>query len=360
MSYPIIQFFSPDRLTTGQLLFFGCTDPTLVMQLAQQQPQLQLTLTDPSVGVLDAARQLFADNRLADVRIIPPPPAADPGSDFDLVLIDIPQSRALARRWLCEAQQRLVEGGWLYLSGPNDLGIKSLIEDMKALFGAVQPLGYGKHARAARAQKRAAREASQPVWATAPGIMPGSWYELDWMLDGQQHRLCSLPGVFSYEHVDAGSALLLESMQVPAGARVLDAGCGYGLLGIAAALRGATRVDMLDINHLAGAAAHENSARLSLPGDCYVETLVCDGLGCIADRCYDLIVSNPPFHQGKHTDHSAVTSFIQRGHALLAPDGLMLLVANVFLRYERELAQHFRTVNVLAENRSFRVLEAYD
>ena len=342
----------------GRVLFLGCGSGTLALELARQNPELDLTLTDILVSALDAARQLFKSHELTQAQIMPPPPVADPGDTFDLVVIGLPQSRALTRRWLCEAQQRLRVGGWLYISGPNELGIKSAITDLKALFGSAQLLGYGKHGRAARAQKQAQTSVPEPGWASEAGIMPGSWYTLDFMLDAQRYTLRSLPGVFSCERLDAGTLLLLDALKLTEGAHVLDAGCGYGPLGIAAALRGAAHVDLLDINMLAAASAHENIGRMPLAQAAHMEVLTCDGLACLSERRYDLIVSNPPFHQGKQTDRSAVNAFIEQGRNLLLPGGRLLLVANVFLRYERELSSLFRQVAVLAENHSFRVIEA--
>lgn len=344
---------------TGQVLFLGCASTELALHLAQQQPQLRLTITDPYVSALDAARQLFADHQQAHVHMLPPPPVADVGDDFDLVIIEQPQSRALARRWLCEAQQRLREKGWLYISGPNELGIKSVIADMQALFGSAQLLGYGNHGRAACAQKQVQHSDAAPAWASEPGIAPGSWHALPFSLDAHSYTLLSLAGVFSYERLDAGTALLLDAMDIPAGAQVLDAGCGYGALGIAAALRGAAQVDMLDINLLAVAAARENSIHIKLPSTAQLQVLACDGLSCVSDRRYDLIITNPPFHQGKQIDYAAVNHFVEHGKALLRPGGRLLLVENAFLHYERQLRSFFRQVAVRAENRSFRVIEAW-
>ena len=182
---------------TGQVLFLGCASTELALHLAQQHPQLRLTLTDAYVNVLDAAQQLVASNQLAHVHVLPPPPAADVGANFDLVIIEQPQSRALARRLLCEAQQRLRENGWLYISGPNELGIKSVIADTQALFGSVQLLGYGNHGRAACAQKRAQQRTAVPAWANQPGIATGRWPALPFSLDAPSSTLRSLAGVFS-------------------------------------------------------------------------------------------------------------------------------------------------------------------
>lgn len=338
-----------------RVALLGCGNGALGVALARRLRGGHLTLSDPSLIALRLARATLAANGVAnatvseDISLLP----AGAGA-FDRVVVLAPQSRALGRRWLVEAHGLLRAGGVLDVAGANGGGIKPLIADAAALFGAARTLGYGRGCRVGEAV-RAQEPPPAPAWATEPGIAPGTWHALRAELPGGPVELVSLPGIFSYDRLDQGTALLLQHLGPCAGLRVLDAGCGYGPLGVAAARLGAARVDMLDVSLLAVAAARENIARLALPG---AAAEASDALEAAAGRAYDLVVSNPPFHAGKAVDTAMAEAFFAQARALLAPGGRLLLVANRFLPYERHLRAHFRRVEAVAQSSSYKILAA--
>ncbi len=335
-----------------RILLLGCGHGALGVALARHAHAGHVTLSDPHLIALQAARRTLAINRVANaevsttISLLP-----DLAGQFDRVVILGPQSRALARRWLVEALGLLRPGGTLTLAGANRGGVQSLISDATALFGAAKTLGVGRGCRVAEATRRTAPP-PPPDWAATPGIAPGTWHTVMADLSGGVRELCSLPGVFSYEHLDAGTSLLLQSLPFPVGARVLDVGCGYGPLGVAAAAAGAAVVDMVDVNLLAVESARANAERYGVPGEVFFG----DGLTAVAGRQYDLIVSNPPFHAGGKVHTAAAQTFIAGSRALLAPGGRLALVANRFLPYDRTITAHFSRFVRLAENTAYHVL----
>ncbi len=338
--------------TGERILLLGCDHGSLGVALARAAPQGRVTLCDPSLIALQAARRALELSRIANAEVSAAISLL-PGlaGQFDRVVILGPQSRALARRWLVEALDLLRPGGVLTLAGANRGGVQSLIGDAVALFGVASTLGVGRGCRVAEAIRPAAPP-PPPDWAATPGIAPGTWHAFLADLPGGARELRSLPGVFSYEHLDAGTSLLLRSVCFPADARVLDVGCGYGPIGVAAAAAGAAVVDMVDINLLAIASARANAERYGLRG----EVVSGDGIAAVAGRQYDLIVSNPPFHVGGKVNTAAAEKFIAGSRTLLAPGGRLALVANRFLPYDRVIAAHFRHVEHLAEDKAYHVL----
>jgi 16S rRNA (guanine1207-N2)-methyltransferase len=336
-----------------RVLLLGCGHGALGVALARQLDAGRLTLSDPSLIALRMAARTLEANGVNGATVSPALSRlpAEAGS-FDRVVILAPQSRALARRWLVEAHELLRPGGALEIAGPNALGIQSLIADAAARFGAAASLGYGRGCRVGEALRQAAPP-PPPPWALAAGIAPGSWITVPAELPGGPVELVSLPGVFSADRLDPGTALLLQHGGLGPGLRVLDAGCGYGAIGVAAARLGAAQVDMLDVNLLAVAAAQENIGRLGLAN---AAATASDALEAAAGRRYDLVISNPPFHAGKALDAAMADAFIGQARALLAPGGRLALVANRFLPYERRLAPLFPRVEVAGESRSYRVL----
>ncbi|NTW03634.1 MAG: methyltransferase, partial [Oscillochloris sp.] len=277
-----------------RILLFGCGHAALGVALAHTAHRGTVLLYDPNVIALRSARRTMEINQITNAKtqeVISMLP--DLAGQLDRVVILGPQSRGLARRWLIEALELLRPGGLLTLAGANKGGIQSLISDAAGIFGSIRILGIGRGCRVAEAT-RPTTPPSPPAWAATPGIAPGTWHVFNAQLPTGSYELHSLPGIFSYDHLDAGTDLLLHRLPLPTGARVLDVGCGYGPIGIAAAAAGAASIDMLDVNLLAVAAARYNATRYGLCG----EVLASDGLNAVIGRQYDLIVSNPPFHAG--------------------------------------------------------------
>jgi 16S rRNA (guanine1207-N2)-methyltransferase len=75
-------------------------------------------------------------------------------------------------------------------------------------------------------------------------------------------------------------------------------------------------------------------------------------------RRYDVIVSNPPFHQGRADLPELGRAFIASAADALEPRGRLLIVANRHLPYESLLAARFAEVRQLALQDGFKVIEA--
>ncbi|MEN9939185.1 MAG: hypothetical protein RLZZ387_5764 [Chloroflexota bacterium] len=336
----------------ARIAVLGCGHGALGAALTRKSSGAALTLTDVNIVALSVAERTLAANDVQGVSLVERISLLpERAGTFDVVAIETPQSRPLARRWLVEAHALLRPGGSLYLAGPNDQGIQPLIGDAAALFGAAAQIGYGGRARVALAVRGDAPPS--PVWASEPGIAPGTWHEMEVEITGERLALRSLPGIFSYNRLDDGTRLLLEAMPALVGLRVLDAGCGYGVIGLVAARRGAATVDMVDASTLAVAAARANIRAHDIQG---AEAHASDALQAVVRRGYDLVLSNPPFHAGKAVDYDVAHVFIEQARALLPVGGRLVLVANRFIRYDDVMRGLFERVEILAQSKGFRVL----
>lgn len=273
---------------------------------------------------------------------------------FDAVLLPVPPDRRLTRRWLVLVAKVLADGGMLAMAGANTEGIKSVIADAKALFGPAKAENYAQKHRVAMFAGGTLPD-FQPEWATQPGIAFGTWEEVEVNTGQDVLSLATLPGVFAGNRLDVGTSLLLDYLQVAKGSRVLDVGCGAGAIGLTALRSGASQVDMTDVNLLAVAAVRETITRNAIAN---VRVFASDVYDALPGERYDLIVSNPPFHQGKMIDYTMPERLLREAPAHLHPDGSVLIVANAFLTYGRELERIFRNVEVVAATRQYHVLKA--
>lgn len=349
----------------GRFLYLGCGHGASAAALARSAPQAAGWLVDANQIALEMAQKTLELNHVANMALTDGLEIPEDGAPpFDDVIIDLPKGRRLAQRWLVQAHAALAPGGRLFVSGSKDEGIQPVLKDAQELFGQPAILGYKKGCRIARFVKPAAigggqassepvAAAQSPAWALQPGVALKSWFEMEIELAGRRLKMYSLPGIFAYDVLDAGTQLLLSCAHLPPGAHVLDLGCGYGAIGLYAALSGAAQVDLVDVNRWAIAAARQN---LAAHGVQNAQALPSDVLQALPNRRYTHILSNPPFHAGKAVDYQIAEAFIRQSWQGLEAGGQLILVANQFIRYEQIMRPIFGEVSLLAESGSYRVL----
>ena len=170
-------------------------------------------------------------------------------------------------------------------------------------------------------------------------------------LMGQRLELETRPGLFSPEHPDRGTLAMLSLVCFRPGMKVLDLGCGWGLVGVLAArLCGEENVVLSDIDPQAVAAAARNAARNGVPG---VQTVVSDGFSGLREAGFDLILSNPPYQ----SDFKVAKGFIEKGFNRLKLGGTLMMVTKRLDWYRNRLRAVFGGVRV-SEVDGYYVFEA--
>lgn len=172
---------------------------------------------------------------------------------------------------------------------------------------------------------------------------------------GHELALVSGSGVFARGRLDVGTAVLLRETEPPVGARrLLDLGCGYGVITAALATAvSAARVTAVDVNERALALTQENAVSLGV-GD---RVRALPPAEALADpEPYDEIWSNPPIRIGKPALHDLLLTWLPR----LDEGGRAVLVVGKNLgadSLQRWLGEQGWPTTRLASAKGFRVLE---
>jgi 23S rRNA (guanine1835-N2)-methyltransferase len=162
------------------------------------------------------------------------------------------------------------------------------------------------------------------LWCQRDGDRPRRRHEMTFqarIAGGPSCRFISRPGVFSYGRFDNGARALAETMTIHPGDRVLDVGCGCGTNGVFAAQQAGAggHVTFIDSNVRAVALADLNARGNGLTSFQTVASSHVEGLD---ESSFDVVLANPPYYA-----NSAIARlFVERGRALLKPEGRFYLV----------------------------------
>lgn len=269
---------------------------------------------------------------------------------FDLAVVHLPKSRDLLDLVLDLVST--VTSGRILLVGPLKGGITAAGKQLAKLFGNAVKLDAARHCALYETETDESRTSSLERWMIKHRVRAAD----------TELEVVSCPGVFSHGRLDEGTALLLETLSV-SGRKLavleqhgaLDFGCGCGVIGAFVHLRWPdARIDMVDANAYAVAAARETAQLHELPAD---RVYPSDVFSHVNGR-YGLIISNPPFHQGFDTEYGTVERFISGACSRLVPGGALRIVANHFLPYRPLIEARFGHCRTVAENSQYRVYEA--
>jgi 16S rRNA (guanine1207-N2)-methyltransferase len=256
--------------------------------------------------------------------------AADPPQEeFDLAAMPFTQGgeAELTRDLMQSAHQTLRPGGHLLVAVDNRRDAW-LHEEMRRLFGKVT--------------KRAGQGGVMYVGTRREPLKKPKNFRCEFKFrDGE--RLISVitrPGVFSHRRLDLGARALLEVMEISPGFRVLDLGCGAGVLSLAVAMR-AENVSVLSLDANAravecteqGAALNGiNSLTAQLNATAKVDDL----------ETFDVVLANPPYF----SNYRLAEIFLKGARRALKSGGQLLVVAKTSEWYEENMPRQFSNVTV--------------
>ncbi len=174
-------------------------------------------------------------------------------------------------------------------------------------------------------------------------------------LRGRPFEFVTASSVFSTKRVDLGTRVLIEAMKLPDLGCVLDVGCGYGAVGIAAAaFNRKLRVVLTDINRRAVLLARQNAERNRVSN---VEVKHGTLYEPVEDLCFNCVLSNPPVSAGMQT----VEALIRGAPAVMASKATFQMVIRSKIGKKtlpQVFTEAFGNFEVLAIESGYRVLMA--
>lgn len=262
----------------------------------------------------------------------------EPGRAAAMTMV-VPPGTIERRYALAAALRALAPGGSLVALGPKDKGGSRIRKELEG-FGCVvaeESKNHWRICRAARSEMLV--DVDQVIAAGDPRFDAalGLWTQ---------------PGIFSWDRIDEGSALLIDALPALSG-HGADLGCGLGLLTRALLdSAGVTAIEAVELDARALSAARRNVA------DTRAHFHWLDVRTGLPFAALDFVVMNPPFHSGGADDVALGRAFLQQARKILRPGGVLWMVANRHLPYEAELASLFSKVEEVTKSARFKVVRA--
>ncbi|WP_373300703.1 methyltransferase [Streptomyces hiroshimensis] len=166
-------------------------------------------------------------------------------------------------------------------------------------------------------------------------------------------------GIFCAERLDIGTRFFLRNLPQRHGAeRIVDLGCGNGIVGTAAALANPrSEVVFVDESYQAVASA-EATFRENAGARAAAEFRVGDGLSGMPAESVDLVLNNPPFHSHQSTTDATAWRMFTGSRAALRPGGELWVIGNRHLGYHVKLRRLFGNCEIVASDPKFVVLRS--
>jgi 16S rRNA (guanine1207-N2)-methyltransferase len=265
---------------------------------------------------------------------------------FPLVLLLPDRQKLQTLADFAQAFELLEDDGVLLVGLHNDWGAKRFEKHLHQVSGGKLGTLSKFHCRA--------------FWARKTGKIDVALLQ-DWKMHGEwqkvvDDRFWSKPGLFSWDKIDGGSRFLIEHLPGNLQGRVADLGAGWGFLSdfVLRKYPAVHGLDVFEADRVAIEACRKNldaiktKTRLS-----YHWADVAVG---VADKKFDFIVCNPPFHEDRSPDPELGILFVGAAARALKTGGELWLVANRHLPYERVMSGIFPESSIVVQDGSYKVL----
>ncbi len=263
----------------------------------------------------------------------------------DLAIIFFPKSKKEFTFTLTMLTNVLAQNAKVLLVGENKGGVKSSIKLSDSILSSCEKIDSARHCSLYFGEfNNKNKHFSLDDWY--------QYYQLT--INGINLTIASLPGVFSQSELDVGTNLLLKNLPNKLAGKVLDFGCGAGVISAYIGKKfNHAELSLLDISALALQSAEKTLAINNLHGNVFAS----NSLQQVTEK-YQHVVSNPPFHQGLKTHYAATESFLSEIKNHLTKSANITIVANNFLHYQSIMEQYIGVTKLVTNEKGFCIYQS--
>jgi 16S rRNA (guanine1207-N2)-methyltransferase len=338
-----INLLLPELHNVQQPTFWYADDSAQAI-VATLSPQPLLTLITNRYDIYQQASNkkinaIFSDFNPNDYpKIIP-----------EKIVYRVSKEKALVHHLFNQAAKLLSPTGELLISGYKHDGIKTYADKLNKQLKATGTL-----------KKQGAIYSGRFSQLSSQNCLDDQHYPVLQQLLGHTQNnkaFYSKPGVFGWNKIDTGTDLLLNALAkiypdlTPKPKNALDLGCGYGWIFLNLDDYGLASITATDNNAAALLSAERNTSLIKTPA-----TVIAGDCGNTITEAFDLILCNPPFHQGFAHAQALTEKFIRGCHQRLKPSGHLFIVSNEFIGIEKIAAPLFKQQTLLMQAQGFKVL----
>ncbi|WP_194916916.1 methyltransferase [Catenulispora rubra] len=277
---------------------------------------------------------------------------------IDVLLVRVPKSLALLEDQLWRLRPFVGPGTRIVGSGMVTEIHTSTLQAFERILGPTRTSLAVRKARLIFCEPDLALPRKENPW-------PLTYQLPDGIGVASERPVVNYAGTFSADHLDIGTRLFLQHLPSRSDtsrsdvARVVDLGCGNGVVGLAAALANpGAAVTFVDESYQALASARATFEAAFPAGTRDAEFRAGDGMDGFEPGSVDLVLNNPPFHSHQATTDATAWRMFTGSRAALRRGGELWVVGNRHLGYHLKLKRLFGNCEVVGSNPKFVVLRA--
>lgn len=171
--------------------------------------------------------------------------------------------------------------------------------------------------------------------------------------------VCAHGGAFAGASYDIGTRALIEAVEaagLPEATIAVDLGCGTGILAAWLA-RSLPRAQVIATDRSWAACASAQATAAANGVAARVRVLRGNVGEGIPDASVDLVVLNPPFHEGHRVQQGMANELFRAAARMLRPGGVLITVFNSHLRHRQQLERLVGSTRQLARTAKFTVTQ---